>query len=982
MAGTNITGNLELRIDADEVSARLEFVPSAEAEQWNADKILQLLSSKGLTPLPSPRTLEELLQKWHRQKESSQVVVVQGLAPENPEREVVRWAPLEPDEEAAQFMDETIAAAAPPEIIRVRIERIKRETVVKKASPLPFLPPKEEVVVEWDKREIKERVSVDVTVQERGWAERGERLGTIQPPKPGKPGKSVFGKPIPPVQLEDPSFLFGATILRDKSELHAAVTGVVRIGLGWADIVPLPRPCWDLRQGSDGITWLLDYEPGDGRFRSPTARFFLEAAVEKGADAITLLDEEELDRVIFGANSTGTPLTAFSISRHRNGEAKVTVSADGLVATLSMFKGVGGGTALDLKSISEAIKASGVRGFDAPAVKETILAFYKGPEIELVDYPLKEGRAPTRGKDRTFGFSVDFLKDEERSDAASRVEKSPLFPGDFIDQDAFMPSRSTGAALIRKDAELGKITPASEGSPGEDVFGRALPAIPGNDPVLRVHGGLRLTREGLFAERSGILFIMEEEGGFSAYVVPYADATVAVKVSPDAMEASVDLVRELGAGKPLSPLMVNTALAAAGITKGIEQESIGAAIAGSQEKGEISDFVVARGEPPVAGGGLGVKWLVRIPTGKGVKIGPDGRADYKNQERFIAVKQGEPIVELIRQGEDGRAGYNVLGRVIEPSKTQDSSLTHDSSIVEETIPGGVRLLAGKAGELALEGKALSIAAIHAIPGDVSNATGNVNFPGEVRVKGGVATGFAVVAGGDVYVGGTVEAALVSSGGRLVVTQGVLGRGKGALRARSTIAAAFAENATLLAVEDIQLRSSCLQCRVKTNGKLGLVGEKGHLVGGFCRARAGIEVANLGSERGIRTEVSFGQDYLLKDQIEATEAETDKIKAALLNLDKRMNAVTAEGKSIELLRKEKVRLLKMLEQRGLKLLTMRERFEAHHDSRVRVRGTVFPGVVLESHGRYYEIKQRKEKIEFFFDLEIGRIQERPITESAR
>ena len=136
--------------------------------------------------------------------------------------------------------------------------------------------------------------------------------------------------------------------------------------------------------------------------------------------------------------------------------------------------------------------------------------------------------------------------------------------------------------------------------------------------------------------------------------------------------------------------------------------------------------------------------------------------------------------------------------------------------------------------------------------------------------------------------------------------------------------------------------------------------------------------NVGSESGAHTEISFGQDYLVKDQIESIERETDKVKNALLELDKKLKSIGSAGPALDAARAEKVRLMKYMEKIGRKLFTLREKFEEHNPSEVRVRGTVFPGVVLESHGRYFEVKQRKSAVVFVFDRELGRIQEKPLT----
>jgi uncharacterized protein (DUF342 family) len=57
--------------------------------------------------------------------------------------------------------------------------------------------------------------------------------------------------------------------------------------------------------------------------------------------------------------------------------------------------------------------------------------------------------------------------------------------------------------------------------------------------------------------------------------------------------------------------------------------------------------------------------------------------------------------------------------------------------------------------------------------------------------------------------------------------------------------------------------------------------------------------------------------------------------------------------------------------------MREKFEEHFDSEIRISGTIFPGVVIESHNRYYEVKQKRSRVIFYFDCESGRIKEKPM-----
>jgi hypothetical protein len=156
-------------------------------------------------------------------------------------------------------------------------------------------------------------------------------------------------------------------------------------------------------------------------------------------------------------------------------------------------------------------------------------------------------------------------------------------------------------------------------------------------------------------------------------------------------------------------------------------------------------------------------------------------------------------------------------------------------------------------------------------------------------------------------------------------------------------------------------------------------DKGHLVGGIIQARRGLEAAKVGSAAGARTEISFGQDYLIADQIEIEEKEVNKIKNRLVKIDPEMRLLEKSGEKSGLnkLRAEKIKLMKILEKRTMRIFTLKERFEQHYPGDVTVRGEVFPGVVFESHGRFLEIKSNEKAVNIIFNQENGNIEKVPL-----
>jgi uncharacterized protein (DUF342 family) len=330
----------------------------------------------------------------------------------------------------------------------------------------------------------------------------------------------------------------------------------------------------------------------------------------------------------------------------------------------------------------------------------------------------------------------------------------------------------------------------------------------------------------------------------------------------------------------------------------------------------------------------------------------------------------------LKESAVNKTGFDVRGKELTAQPNNEPGITWDKSIIARESENIKTLVASFGGELSFDGKNLSINNLKEIKGDVGDATGNMNFSGEVRITGKVCPGYSVIAGKDVYINGSADAALVSSGGKAVIVHGINGGGKGVVRARTGIDTAFAESAALLAVEDIRMVSRCVFCNVKTNGKVMLSGEGGKLAGGICRARRGISAAELGGETGA-TEISFGQDYLIQDQIEAAERESSKIKTAMTKIQEAIKDAVGSPARIEAAGAEKVRLMKLLEQYSLKIFTLREKFEEHHESAITIKGFVHPGVVIESHGRYYEITEKRQGVAFFFNQETGSIMEKKL-----
>ena len=321
-------------------------------------------------------------------------------------------------------------------------------------------------------------------------------------------------------------------------------------------------------------------------------------------------------------------------------------------------------------------------------------------------------------------------------------------------------------------------------------------------------------------------------------VRPHRDAELLVTLSPDRMKASLSYFPPEGDGAPMSADVVRSRLRQAGVQKGVDEKKL-LHLLDRVARGEgFAEQPIAEGRPPRLDAPKRIVFHVHVATGKAVSIRKDGRADFRAQDRITRIQKGDLVATVRPRNPLEEDGWDVTGKAITPPPEAQETLRAGRGISEVIqADGSLQFRAEATGELVRDGPVLSASEAHTVDGDVSMGTGNIKFPGLVRISGSVRSGFTVVAEGVLEIGGAVEGALLSADGSITVGQGIKGESKAVLRSKRNIESMFAEQAVLLAIGDVHLHGPCVRCQVKCNGLLKLDSEKGTLVAGRC-ARAG------------------------------------------------------------------------------------------------------------------------------------------------
>lgn len=426
------------------------------------------------------------------------------------------------------------------------------------------------------------------------------------------------------------------------------------------------------------------------------------------------------------------------------------------------------------------------------------------------------------------------------------------------------------------------------------------------------------------------------------------DAYVKLSVSGDRMEAHVQVFPPRHGGAMLTVEDIVAALAQQGIVSGVRADNLRAYLSLGAFDAPI---LAAAGRPPRHGRDARLRYLFKTTRSIELKEDEKGRVDYHELGLIQSVTQGSVVAEKV-PAEPGEDGEDIYGRRL-PARAGQDLVLHAGRNTQASADGQ-RLLAAIDGGVTLVGSSVCVEPVHRVDGDVSFATGNIDFAGTVEILGRVPDGFTVRARGDVVVAKTVEAATIEAAGNIVVRGGVLGRGQGLLTAGGDIIVKFAENARLQAggriVAEQVMHSHCV-----CEKHLVLGGRRGALIGGSSVAGGAVECRELGVVGETKTLVQAGvpprvlQAYAqLNARLRDLREQLAKIEATLQALlrakeDGTLTAAQAAQEApVQALAERTRGQLAALQQEEEQL----QRYTEHHPAAaVHVRERAYKGVML-------------------------------------
>ena len=614
-------------------------------------------------------------------------------------------------------------------------------------------------------------------------------------------------------------------------------------------------------------------------------------------------EDEESETEAAAAEATESPEEApASAAAPVGGQLSIDLSEDGLLATLrTLFP------ATTIKEVLSLLEQQGVtHGIAEPAIKKALQTVSESGE-PVRDIVVAQGSPPKppppgRIEHQPIGELTELPPLKPIAKALGEEEPDAL-------KDAFA---DLTLCLVRPGDHLATLL-VDPGQPGKGVMGQEIPykatEADSPNPLLKPAAGAKLSGTGTEYQAEIYGFAGLHDGRVA--VLP------PVWISPNGLTAAVICPRVLADSGAPEPEELTSTLNAAEVTIGINEKRV-AALCAALAKGPVKGFSipVAQGISPVPAedGTAEFSFPYRSRVGA---LQPDGSIDFKDRNLFPPVTKDALLVERVPP-KDGTEGKTVRGEPITIPKPGDVELEPGEGVRVEGEGSEQKLFADTDGgasvqttdltvdAIAIKRYAVSVRPVAQISGDVSYETGNLDFRGNVEIKGSIASGFKVKATGDISIAGSVEAgAVLECGGSISVGQGIVGEDT-RIDAGGDLSAKFIQEARVTTGGEILVGSYIHNARVQSRSTIqveGRGGSGGGIVGGETWALKGIRSQNAGSVRSTTTFLGVGIDPELHEQFEKSVQSAREADILLKNLLKALALPSLDANAVkDLIRK--------------------------------------------------------------------------------
>ena len=374
-----------------------------------------------------------------------------------------------------------------------------------------------------------------------------------------------------------------------------------------------------------------------------------------------------------------------------------------------------------------------------------------------------------------------------------------------------------------------------------------------------------------------------------------------------------------------------------------------------ENKIENRETLIAQGKEPIEGkNGDCTSYIDRNISSHTYKT----KGDFGNIPIYN-VRKGQKLLR-IKQHIPGVQGITVNGEMIISKHGKSFNLIRGQN-TEFSKYNPEYLLSKVDGNLAWDGNEINISSDYKIIGDVTSHNGNIDFVGNLLIKGDVASGVEIKTLGNLEIDGNVENAKITSSGNVTIKGRCYGNRRGIISAKGDITVSKVENYTLKSLKGIIIQNDCFASTLEA---FSILAPNASISEGFLSAFEFIEVKDFGYKINELTKILIGNKLYKMRLIKELDKYIIEFQNSLIDLDERYNTFLSKKMKTGFIEPEEEfdmfllteninDITAQIEDLLLWQKTLAGKLSSTKNSKLIVNGTIYPNASLYINDLRYE-----------------------------
>lgn len=361
------------------------------------------------------------------------------------------------------------------------------------------------------------------------------------------------------------------------------------------------------------------------------------------------------------------------------------------------------------------------------------------------------------------------------------------------------------------------------------------------------------------------------------------DGTFEIAVDAALMQASLSVKPPYFGGKAVEEKDILKELSVRQITYGVDQDSIRSILERNLFE---TPYIIATGLKPENGTDGTITYLFDKVVENKPKEDEHGFVNYKDLGLIRNITAGTTIADITLPTE-GSQGINIKNQIIRQRPGAPALATHGANIgISED---GLRMVALADGNLKYSGKQFSIDTVFDMKGDVDISTGNLDFIGDIIVRGEVMEGFKVSSQKNITVYGNVTGANIEANGDVTIKKGCI---NSKIRSHGNVSVDFVESSNIACDGDLKA-DAFIFSDIYCGGELTASGKRGALMGGKYTCLKNLSAQTIGTKSYTSTVITVGDNAVMVEERADKTTQLENINTQILRCTQAIDFLNAK-----------------------------------------------------------------------------------------